>query len=62
MLLHPLTNFENQKYYPNEPNGVYPRNLLLNKRWDIRSEGFRRLRKGRKFFDQQNFFAISIKR
>ena len=28
MLLHPLTNFEMQKYYQNEPrfNGVYSRN------------------------------------
>ena len=27
---HPLTNFEMQKYYKNEPeyNGVYPRNNL----------------------------------
>ena len=27
---HPLTNFEIQKYYPNEPrfNGVYSRNNL----------------------------------
>ena len=30
MLLHPLTNFEIQKYYENEPkyNGVYSRNNL----------------------------------
>ena len=30
MLLHPLTNFETQKYYQNEPryNGVYSRNNL----------------------------------
>ena len=30
MLSHPLTNFEMQKYYKNEPeyNGVYPRNNL----------------------------------
>ena len=30
MLSHPLTNFEIQKYYKNEPkfNGVYPRNNL----------------------------------
>ena len=35
---HPLTNFEIQKYYYNEPkfNGVYSKhNLLLNKGWDI---------------------------
>ena len=31
MLPHPLTNFEIQKYYRNEPkfNGVYSRNNLL---------------------------------
>ena len=31
MLPHPLTNFEIQKYYQNEPkfNGVYSRNNLL---------------------------------
>ena len=31
MSLHPLTNFEIQKYYQNEPklNGVYSRNNLL---------------------------------
>ena len=30
MMLHPLTNFEVQKYYQNEPkfNGVYSRNNL----------------------------------
>ena len=30
MLPHPLTSFEIQKYYENEPkfNGVYPRNNL----------------------------------
>ena len=30
---HPLTNFEIQKYYENEPrfNGVYSRDNLLNK-------------------------------
>ena len=30
MLLHPLTNFEIQKYYQNEPkfNGVFSRNDL----------------------------------
>ena len=30
MLPHPLTNFEMQKYYENEPkfNGVYSRNIL----------------------------------
>ena len=29
---HPLTNFEIQKYHPNEPkfNGVYSRNSLPN--------------------------------
>ena len=33
MLPHPLTNFEIQKYYQNEPkfNGVYPRNNLPEK-------------------------------
>ena len=33
MLLHPLTNFEVQKYYKNEPrfNGVYSRDNLPNK-------------------------------
>ena len=31
MLPHPLTNFETQKYYENEPkfNGIYSRNNLL---------------------------------
>ena len=31
MLLHPLTNFEIQSYYQNEPkfNGTYSRNNLL---------------------------------
>ena len=31
MLLHPLTNFEIQSYYQNEPkfNGTYSRNTLL---------------------------------
>ena len=30
---HPLTNFEIQKYYENEPrfNGVFPRNNLFQK-------------------------------
>ena len=36
---HPLTNFEIQKYYQNEPrfNGVYSRNNLpkKKKRWSI---------------------------
>ena len=35
---HPLTNFEMQKYYQNEPglNGVYSRdNLQKNKGWCI---------------------------
>ena len=33
MLPHPLTNFEIQKYYENEPrfNGVFSRDNLLNK-------------------------------
>ena len=33
MLTHPLTNFEIQKYYKNEPrfNGVFSRNYLLKK-------------------------------
>ena len=33
MLPHPLTNFEIQKYYQNEPgfNGVYSRDNLANK-------------------------------
>ena len=33
MLSHPLTNFEMQKYYENEPrfNGVYSRNNLPKK-------------------------------
>ena len=33
MLPHPLTNFEIQKYYQNEPrfNGVYSRNNLPEK-------------------------------
>ena len=33
MLLHPLTNFEIQKYYQNEPrfNGVYSRSNLPKK-------------------------------
>ena len=33
MLPHPLTNFETQKYYQNEPrfNGVFSRNSLLLK-------------------------------
>ena len=38
MLTHPLTNFEIQKYYQNEPkfNGVYSRyNLLKIKDWHI---------------------------
>ena len=31
---HPLTNFETQRYYQNEPkfNSVYSRNSLLRKR------------------------------
>ena len=34
---HPLTNFEIQKYYPNEPtfNGVYFRNNLPKKIKDL---------------------------
>ena len=38
MLLHPLTNFEIQKYYQNEPtfNGVFSRNNLPKK---IKDEG-----------------------
>ena len=34
MLPHPLTNFETQKHYQNEPklNGVYSRNNLSKKR------------------------------
>ena len=34
MLPHPLTNFEIQKYYQNEPefNGVYSRNNSSEKR------------------------------
>ena len=34
MLPHPLTNFEIQKYYQNEPrfNGVFPRNNLPKKK------------------------------
>ena len=37
MLPHPLTNFETQKYYQNEPrfNGVYSRK---NKGWGIRNK------------------------
>ena len=37
MLPHPLTNFEIQKYYPNEPtfNGVYFRNNLPKKIKDL---------------------------
>ena len=33
MLPHPLTNFEIQKYYQNEPrfNGVYSKNNLTKK-------------------------------
>ena len=33
MLLHPLTNFEIQKYYQNEPrfNGVFSRDNLPNR-------------------------------
>ena len=36
MLPHPLTNFEIQKYYHNEPriNGVYSRDNLPNKTKD----------------------------
>ena len=36
MLSHPLTNFEIQRYYQNEPkfNGVYSKNCLpCNKSW-----------------------------
>ena len=32
MLPCPLTNFEIQKYYENEPNGVYSRNNLSRKK------------------------------
>ena len=34
MLPHPLTNFETQEYYQNEPrfNGVYSRDNLQKKR------------------------------
>ena len=34
---HPLTNFEIQNYYQNEPkfNGVYSRNKLPKKGWGI---------------------------
>ena len=40
MLLHPLTNFEIQRYYQNEPkfNGTYSRNKGLNmpsKSWRV---------------------------
>ena len=39
---HPLTNFEIQKYYQNEPrfNGVYSKNNLpgKNKGWGIRNK------------------------
>ena len=38
MLSHPLTNFERQKYYENEPkfNGVYSRNNLSEKKgWGV---------------------------
>ena len=39
MLPHPLTSFETQKYYHNEPtfNGVYSRNNLRkkSKRWGL---------------------------
>ena len=42
MPLHPLTDFEIQKYYENEPrfNGFYSRNNLLkkNKGWGIRNK------------------------
>ena len=36
MLPHPLTNFEIQKYYQNEPrfNGVYSRDNLSDKKED----------------------------
>ena len=36
MLPHPLTNFQIQKYYQNEPrfNGVYSRDNLPNKKKD----------------------------
>ena len=35
MLPHPLTNFEIQKYYENEPkfNGVYSKKIYLKKGW-----------------------------
>ena len=29
MLPHPLPNLELQKYYQNEPNGIYSRNNLF---------------------------------
>ena len=34
---HPLTNFEIQKYYKNEPkfNGVFSRNIKENKGWSL---------------------------
>ena len=39
---HPLTNFEIQKYYKNEPrfNGIFSRNNLpkKNKGWGIRNK------------------------
>ena len=42
MQSHPLINFENQKYYQNEPrfNSAYFRNHLpeKNKRWGIRNK------------------------
>ena len=43
MLLHPLTNFEIQKYYQNEPrfNGVYSRhNLLERNSFEIRDGAY----------------------
>ena len=37
---HPLTNFEIQKYYQNEPrfNGAFSRNNLPYKEWGIRNK------------------------
>ena len=43
MPLHPLTNFEIQKYYENEPkfNGVYSRDNLSAKIKDVAYNKFR---------------------
>ena len=45
MLPHPLTNFEIQKYYKNEPrfNGVFSRNNLpkKNKGWGLYNKSCR---------------------